>query len=51
MFNISIIVDIIHEGSESFALTIIRNSLPNEVSRGKPGMATVAIIDTTGELI
>ena len=51
MLDIPIINDIIHEGNESFTLTIIKSSLPSRVSRGGPSMATVTIVDTTGELI
>ena len=50
-FDIPIINDIIHEGNESFTLTIMRSSLPSRVSRGRPNMATVTIVDTTGKLI
>ena len=49
-FNFTTINDTIHEGSESFILTIVKNSLPSRVSHGSPGMATVTIVDTTGEL-
>ena len=50
-FDIPIINDIIHEGNESFTLTIVRYFLPSRVSRGSPHMSTVTIVDTTGELI
>ena len=49
-FNVTIINDDIHEGNESFTFTIMRNSLPSRVSRGRPIMATVTIVDTTGEI-
>ena len=49
--NIPITKDTIHEGNESFTLTIMKNALPSRVSRGSPSMATVTIVDTTGELI
>ena len=49
--DIQIINDTIHEGSESFTLTIMKTSLPSRVSRGSPSMATVTIVDTTGEFI
>ena len=48
-FNISIINDTIHEGNEYFTLTIMGSTLPSRVTRGSPGMATVTIVDTTGE--
>ena len=41
----------IHEGNESFTLTIMNSSLPHRVSYGSPGVATVTIVDTTGELL
>ena len=50
-FNIPIINDTIHEGSESLALTIVRSSLPSRVSRGSTSTATVTIVDTTSELM
>ena len=51
MLDIPIINDVMHEGSESFTLTIMSSSLPSRVSPGSPSMATVTIVDTTGELI
>ena len=50
-FNIQIANDAVHEGNESFALTVRSTSLPSGVNRGSPGMATVTIVDTTGELL
>ena len=50
-FNIIIINDTIHEGNESFTLTIMSRSLPSRVNRGRPNTATVTIVDTTGELM
>ena len=50
-FDIPIFNDIIHEGNESFTLTIMRSSLPSRVSHGSLGIATVTIVDTTGELL
>ena len=50
-FDIPIINDMIHEGDESFTLTIVNSSLPSRVSRGDPHMTNVTIVDTTGELI
>ena len=49
--NISVIKDAIHEGNESFTLTIMNNSLPYRVIRGSPGNTTVTVVDTTGELL
>ena len=52
MLDIPIINDIIHEGNESFTLTIVGgSSLPSRVSRGSPRVANVTIVDTTSELI
>ena len=50
-FDVPIINDIIHEGNESFTLTIVNSSLPHRVSRGDSHITTVTIVDTTGELI
>ena len=50
-FDIPIINDMIHEGDESFTLSIMKNSLPSRVRRGSLRTATVTIVDTTGELI
>ena len=47
--DIPIINDIIHEGDESFTLTIVRDSLPNRISHGSPSKTTVTIVDTTGK--
>ena len=44
-FNISIFDDNILEGDEDFDITIIQSSLPDGVSRGNPGTATVNIVD------
>ena len=44
-FNISIIDDILLEGNEDFDITIIQSSLPDGVSRGNPGTATVNIVE------
>ena len=49
MLDIPIINDMIHEGDEFFALTIVGSSLPSRISRGNLNMATVTIVDTTGE--
>ena len=48
-FDIPIINDMIHEGDESFTLTIVSSSLPSRVSHGSPSMTTVTIVDITGE--
>ena len=50
-FDIPIINDMIHEGDESFTLSIVSSSLPSRVSSRSPSMTTVTIVDTTGELI
>ena len=44
-FNIPIINDMILEGLEDFILTIDPSTLPNDVSVGNPGQATVTIVD------
>ena len=44
-FNIPITDDMISEGDENFMLTINSSSLPDGVTRGDPGEATVAIVD------
>ena len=49
-FDIPIINDMIHEGDESFTLTIV-NPLSSRVSSGSRNMATVTIVDTTGEYL
>ena len=49
-FDIPIINDMIHEGDESFTLSIVSSSLPSRVSSRSPSMTTVTIEDTTGEL-
>ena len=50
-FDILFINDMIHEGDESFILTIMSSSLPSRVSQGSPRMTTVTIVDTTGEYL
>ena len=47
-FNISIVDDSILEGREDFNIIIVPGSLPEDVSRGNPGTATVNIIDDDG---
>ena len=44
-FNVPITDDMILEGDEDFMLTIDSSSLPNGVTRGDPGEATVTIED------
>ena len=44
-FDVPIIDDSILEGSEDFILTIDETSLPDGVTRGNPGEATVTIVD------
>jgi len=48
-FDIPINDDDLVEGNEDFDLTIIRNTLPDGVTRGNPGSATVTIVDDEGE--
>jgi len=44
-FDVAINDDNIMEGNEDFDLTIIRNTLPDGVTRSSPGIATVTIVD------
>ena len=44
-FDIGINDDNIFEGNEDFDLTIIRNTLPDGVTRGNPNSARVTIMD------
>ncbi|XP_065884189.1 uncharacterized protein [Dysidea avara] len=44
-FDVPINDDDILEGNEDFDLTIIRNTLPDGVTRGNPASATVTIVD------
>ena len=48
-FNVSITDDMILEGNENFMLTIDPSSLPDGVTRGTPGEATVNIVDDDGK--
>ena len=48
-FNVPITDDTILEGDENFMLTIDPSSLPNDVTRGNPGEATVNIVDDDGK--
>ena len=48
-FNVPITDDMILEGSENFMLTIDETSLPDDVTRGTPGEATVNIVDDDGK--
>ena len=48
-FDIPIINDTIHEGDESFMLTIMSSSLTSRVSHGSLNMANITIVDTTGK--
>ena len=48
-FNVPITDDMILEGSENFMLTIDETSLPDDVTRGTPGEATVNIVDNDGK--
>ena len=48
-FDVPINDDDILEGNEDFDLTIIRNTLPDGVTRGNPASATVTIVDDEGK--
>ena len=50
-FDVLIYNDNILEENEKFSLTIVRSSLPDGVTRGDPGTATVTIVDTIGECV
>ena len=43
-FDIPIINDDVLEGNEDFDIVIVQRSLPDGVTRGDPGRATVTII-------
>jgi len=43
--------DDVFEDDKIFQLTIILKSLPNDVTRGSPGTATVIIVDDDSELL
>ena len=44
-FDVPITDDDVFEGDETFDVTIISNTLPDGVSAGTPGSATVTIVD------
>jgi len=44
-FNVLINDDNIFEGDENFTVTIDPSSLPDDLTRGNPGSATVTIVD------
>ena len=44
-FDVPINDDDIVEGNEDFTVTIVQSSLPDGVTRGNPGSATVNIVD------
>ena len=48
-FNVPVTDDMILEGDENFMLTINETSLPDGVTRGDPGEATVTIVDNDRE--
>jgi len=48
-FNVSINDDNVFEGTEDFDLTIDPSSLPDGVTGGDPGSATVTIVDNEGK--
>ena len=49
-FDIPITDDAIREGNEDFMITIDPSSLPDGVTRGDPGEATVTIVDDESKL-
>jgi len=49
-FDVPIIDDNAVEGDKNFRLTIMRKLLPNDVTRDKPGRATLTIVDDDCEL-
>ena len=49
-FDVSITDDDMLEANENFMLTIKSSSLPNGVTVGNPGQATVTIQNDDGEL-
>ena len=49
--NVTIVNDTIHEGSEYFKLAVVNNSLPNRVNCGDRCVASVTIVDTSGEYL
>ena len=48
-FDIQIMRDNIHEGNESFKLTVVKNLLPSRVYCDYFCMVDVIIVDTSGE--
>ena len=48
-FNVPITDDTILEGDENFMLIIDETSLPDDVTRGNPGEATVTIVGDDGK--
>ena len=50
-FDVPINDDEIFEDDESFQLSIIRRSLPDDVTRGNPGRATLTIVNNDSELL
>ena len=49
-FDVPIIDDMILENNEDFMLIIDNTTLPNNVTRGDPGEATVNIVDNDRKL-
>ena len=47
-FSISISDDTILENNETLELAIVSSSLPNKITVGAPGQATVTIVDNDG---
>ena len=50
-FDIPIMRDHIHEGNESFNLTVVKNLLPSGVNCDNHCMADITIVDTSGECL
>ena len=48
-FDIPIVDDNILENDEDFNIIIVSGSLPDDVTRGNPGAATVTIVDNDGK--
>lgn len=47
-FDIPIVNNMILEGNEDFEIIIVPGSLPDDVTRGNPGKASVTIKDDDG---
>jgi len=51
MFDVTITGDDVLEGNEDFTVSIDSSSLPDGVTRGSPGSATVTILDDDSKLL